>query len=119
MTQLEQLQKLVRDFCEARDWTQFHTLKDLTIGLSTESNELLQLFRFKSEQESLALLNKQPGKIQDELADVFYYLLRIADLYELDLESCLRAKMIQNEAKYPLETSKGNNLKYDEVEPGE
>ncbi len=119
MTQLETLQKLVRDFCEARDWTQFHTLKDLTIGLSTESNELLQLFRFKSEKESLALLSKQPEKIQDELADVFYYLLRIADLYGLDLEASLRAKMEQNETKYPVESSKGNNLKYDEIEPGE
>lgn len=117
MTQLQQLQKLVSDFCEARDWTQFHTLKDLTIGLSTESNELLQLFRFKSEAESLALLKKQPDKIQDELADVFYYLLRITDLYELDLEALLRVKMIKNEAHYPTEKAKGNNLKYDEIEP--
>lgn len=119
MTQLKQLQKLVSDFCEVRDWTQFHTLKDLTIGLSTESNELLQLFRFKSEAESLALLKTQPDKIQDELADVFYYLLRIADLYDLDLEACLRAKMEKNEAKYPVASSKGNNLKYDEIEPGD
>ena len=42
-----ELNQLIRDFCEDRDWDQFHSIKDLAIGLSTESNELLQLFRFK------------------------------------------------------------------------
>jgi len=119
MTQLESLQRIVSDFCEQRDWTQFHALKDLAIGLSTESNELLQLMRFKSDEEIERLLKEKPEKIQDELADVFYYLLRIADLYDLDLEALLKAKMIQNEAKYPLEKVKGKNLKYDEYDLGD
>jgi NTP pyrophosphatase (non-canonical NTP hydrolase) len=119
MTQLETLQKLVSEFSNVRDWTQFHTLKDLSIGLSTESNELLQIFRFKNEEECLAVLKANPEKIEDELADVFYYLLRIADLYGLDLEKGLRHKMIQNEAKYPVHKVKGKNLKYDEYDQGE
>lgn len=43
----KELSKQIRTFCEERDWDQFHSLKDLSIGLSTEANELLQLFRFK------------------------------------------------------------------------
>ena len=114
MTQLETLQKLIAEFSEERDWTQFHSLKDLTIGLSTESNELLQLFRFKSNEECDVYYQAQPLKIQEELADVFYYLLRIADLYQIDLEDALRTKMIQNEVKYPKDKVKGKNLKYNE-----
>lgn len=119
MTQLEQLQALVSAFCDQRDWAQYHSLKELTIGLSTESNELLQLLRFKSDEEILALLKTKPELIQDELADVFYFLLRIADLYQIDLDGALRSKMIQNEAKYPIEKSKGKNLKFNELDPGE
>lgn len=119
MTQLETLQKLVSDFCDERDWTQFHGLKDLAIGLSTESNELLQLFRFKSEEECLAYLKANPEKVENEVADVFYYLLRLTDLYGLDLELGLRHKMIENEAKYPISKVKGKNLKYDEYDQGE
>jgi len=116
MTQLENLQKLVSDFSNERDWTQFHSLKDLTIGLSTESNELLQLFRFKTNEECEAYYKAHPDKIQDELSDVFYFLLRIADLYQIDLESALKAKMIQNEAKYPTIQVKGKNLKSNEYD---
>ncbi len=112
MTQLQTLQALVSAFCDERDWAQYHSLKELTIGLSTESNELLQLLRFKSDDEIQALLKTHPETIQDELADVFYFLLRIADLYQIDLESALKTKMIQNEAKYPLDRSKGKNNKY-------
>jgi len=114
MTQLETLQKLISDFSEERDWTQFHSLKDLTIGLSTESNELLQLFRFKTNEECDAYYKAQPLKVQEELADVFYYLLRISDLYHIDLEEALKKKMIQNEVKYPSQKVKGKNLKYNE-----
>lgn len=116
MTQLKTLQKLISDFSEERDWAQFHSLKDLTIGLSTESNELLQLFRFKTNEECDAYYRAQPLKVQEELADVFYYLLRIADLYHIDLEDALKKKMIQNEAKYPTSKVKGKNLKYNEYD---
>jgi len=112
--QLKQLQKLVSAFSDERDWTQFHTLKDLSIGLSTEANELLQLFRFKNEEECLAILKDGSKRVQDEMADVFYYLLRMADLYGIDLQEALQDKMIENEKKYPIDKVKGKNLKYNE-----
>lgn len=65
-------------FLEERDWDQFHSLKDLSIGLSTESNELLQLFRFKDNQQSEDYLKNNRKKIEDECADIYYYLLRLS-----------------------------------------
>ena len=41
---LEQLKQQIQEFCEARDWDQFHNPKDLAIGISTESAELLEHF---------------------------------------------------------------------------
>lgn len=112
----KELSKQIRTFCEERDWDQFHSLKDLSIGLSTEANELLQLFRFKDETQCIELLKKQPDKITHEMADVYYYLLRIADLYDIDLNQALEDKMKLNEQKYPVSKVKGKNLKYDEYE---
>lgn len=111
-----ELNERIKTFCTDRDWDQFHSLKDLTIGLSTEANELLQLFRFKSDDQCVELLNTQPSKITHEMADVYYYLLRIADLYGIDLNQALAEKMDLNEVKYPIEKVKGKNLKYDEYE---
>lgn len=78
MDNIASMKKAVQEFCEARDWDQFHNPKDLAIGLSTESNELLDLFRFK-DSEQMKEMMKNPTKreeISEELADIFFFLLR-------------------------------------------
>jgi NTP pyrophosphatase (non-canonical NTP hydrolase) len=110
---LEQLNKDVREFCEERDWTQYHTPKDLAIGLSTESNELLELFRFKDQEDQDELLDNQETRIdiEDELADVLFFTLRFADLNGIDLESALRTKIEKNRTRYPKDEYQSSNKK--------
>jgi NTP pyrophosphatase (non-canonical NTP hydrolase) len=113
---LEELNSDIREFCEARDWTQFHTPKDLAIGLSTESNELLELFRFKDQEDQNELLNNQEtrGEIEDELADILFFTLRFADLNDIDLESALTTKIEKNRMRYPKDEYQSSNEKYNE-----
>lgn len=116
MDTLGSLEELVKNYCEERDWSKFHNPKDLAIGLSTESNELLDLFRFKDiaqMDEMLKDLEKR-NAIGEELADIFFFLLRFSNMYDFDLNACLRKKMIENAEKYPVEKVKGKNLKYNE-----
>ena len=113
---VQELMKMVRDFCEARDWDQYHNPKDLAIGISTEANELLDIFRFKSDEQMRAIFDS-PAKrehVGEELADVLFFLLRFAQMYGLDLIEILEDKIIKNDKKYPVETSKGMNEKYNE-----
>lgn len=110
----EELVIKIRKFCEERDWDQFHSLKDLAIGLSTESNELLQHFRFKDDHQSVEYLSRHRKMIEDECADVYYYLLRLCDKYDINLNKALEEKMKDNHKKYPKDLVKGKNLKYDE-----
>ena len=114
MTKLEELTSEIRTFCEERDWTQFHTPKDLAIGLVGEAAELLELFRYKNLEESLSALEAKREAVGDELADVFFHLIRFSDLYGFDLSDELRRKMVKNAVKYPAEKVRGKNLKYDE-----
>jgi NTP pyrophosphatase (non-canonical NTP hydrolase) len=116
MNNLDEMTKEVKEFCELRDWDQFHNPKDLAIGLSTEANELLDLFRFKSEQQMKEMMKSQEKRIQisEELGDVFFFLLRFGQLYEFDLKQVLEDKMEKNNKKYPKELVKGKNLKYSE-----
>lgn len=116
ITTIAEMKDVVRRFCEARDWDRYHNAKDLAIGATTEAAELLDLFRFKSpgEVEEMFRTPKARENISDELADVLFFLLRMAQRYDVDLSAALRAKMEKNEAKYPVETVKGLNLKYNE-----
>ena len=106
--ELDRLKGLVKDFCEERDWDQFHNPKELAIGLSTEANELLQLFRFQSEEQMREMLGKPDTReqIEDETADIFFFLLRFAQKNGIDLEQALVRKIEKNRKKYPAELAR-------------
>ena len=109
---IEEIQACIKAFCDERDWEQYHMPKDLAIGISTEANELLDLFRFQNEPQALALLETKSDRIGEELVDVLYFVLRFAQLYEIDLTASFQKKMLQNAAKYPVSQARGNNQKY-------
>ena len=111
-----ELKEKIREFCDARDWDQFHNAKDLAIALSIEASELLEIFRWKNLEEVEALFSNEKKRedIEDEMADVLYFLLRMAQMYDLDLSDALDKKMVKNNMKYPVEKAKGSNKKYNE-----
>ena len=116
-TTIEELKQQVKLYCDARDWAQFHTPKELAIGVVTEAAELLEPFRFKSDEEITKMMQDPAFKkeIENELADVLYFLLRFADLNNIDLTTAFKNKLAYNEERYPVHKSKGSNKKYDEL----
>jgi NTP pyrophosphatase (non-canonical NTP hydrolase) len=116
-TTMAALKQRVVAFCAARDWDQFHGPKDLAIGIVTEASELLDLFRFQSEQQ-VAALQADPAKrarVEEELADVLFFVVRFAERCGIDLATAFDAKMAKNATKYPVEKARGSNRKYDEL----
>jgi NTP pyrophosphatase (non-canonical NTP hydrolase) len=112
---LVDLQNQIRKFCDDRDWDQFHNPKDLSISLSLEAAEVLEHFQWKSAEEMArhAIDNKEA--VGEELADVFYWLLLLANKLDVDLVQAFQAKMEKNAAKYPVEKAKGSHKKYTEL----
>lgn len=114
-TTVEELKNKVKKFCEARDWDQFHNPKELAIGMSTEANELLQIFRFKNEQDMKEFMSSDRKlEAEEELADLVYFALRFAQMNNIDLTTAIENKMKKNDNKYPVEKAKGSNKKYNE-----
>lgn len=114
---LEELKRIVKEFCEERDWDQFHNPKDLAIGISTEANELLDIFRFKSKEDMREIFSDAEKKehVEEELADTFFFILRFAQMNQIDLCKILKDKLKKNGMKYPVEKIRGKNLKYTEL----
>jgi len=115
---IHELKDKIKDFCDARDWDQFHNAKELAIALSIEASELLEIFRWKTHEEVDELFKNEEKKedIEDEMADILYFLVRIAQKYDLDLSEALDRKMEKNDKKYPVDKAKGSNKKYNEFE---
>ncbi|HEY3273157.1 MAG TPA: nucleotide pyrophosphohydrolase [Methanocella sp.] len=116
-TTVEELKSIVKAYCEARDWDQFHDAKELAMSITIESAELLELFRFKSREDMRQMFENAGSreKIGDELADVLFAVLRFAQLYGIDLTEEFCRKMKENEKKYPVEKARGSNKKYNEL----
>ena len=106
-TSIETLKLRVKGICEARDWDRFHSPKNLAAGVITEAAELLEHFRWLDDQESRRLLETPDGAlaVREELIDVMFFVLRFAQLYDVDLSTEFEKKMLKNEAKYPIEKS--------------
>jgi NTP pyrophosphatase (non-canonical NTP hydrolase) len=104
-------------FRDARDWRQFHGLKDLLLSLNLEAAEMLELAQWKRDDDVEALIGDPvfTEKLADESADVFIYLLLIAERAGIDLIDAAERKMAKNEAKYPVEKARGNAKKYTEL----
>ena len=109
MAEFEEIKKLIHDFSVERDWDKFHDGKNLAIALAVEANELLEAFLWKSAEEV------NSDKVKEELADVLNYSFLIAHKYNLDVKQIILDKLKKNEEKYPVEKSKGNAKKYNEI----
>lgn len=112
--EISSLQTLLTDFAKDRDWEQFHTPKNLVMALAGEAGELAAEFQWLTPEESSQVM-ADPARadaVRHELADVFSYLLRLADVLDVDLDKALREKVAVNSERYPVELSQGNASKY-------
>ncbi|WP_417878401.1 nucleotide pyrophosphohydrolase [Vibrio sp.] len=113
---INELTEALDQFAKERDWDKFHSPKNLTMALSGEVGELTELFQWITEEESHNLTEKQKARVKEELADVFLYLLRLADKTGVDLICAAHEKISINEDKYPIEKSYGSAKKYTEFD---
>ncbi len=114
---LNDLQRELRDFAVQRDWQRFHTPKNLVMALAGEVGELVELFQWLTPEESAAVMTRpgQAERVREEVADVFSYLLQLADVLDIDLAVALREKVRGNEQRYPVSLAKGRADKYDRL----
>jgi len=113
-----ELTTLVRAFADNRDWQQFHTARNLVLALVGETGELAAEFQWISDDNIVSAL-QEAGKreaVGSELADVFIYLLRLADVIGINLVEELGKKIMINEERYPAHKARGSAAKYTKYE---
>jgi NTP pyrophosphatase (non-canonical NTP hydrolase) len=109
---IKDIQKQLADFADERDWDQYHNPKNLVMALSVEASELVEIFQWLTPEQAEEIMDSsQSDHVKEEVADVMIYLLRLADKLDVDLESAVNDKIVQNGEKYPVNLSKGNTDK--------
>jgi dCTP diphosphatase len=105
---IAELAARLHDFATERDWEQFHTPKNLAMALAGEAGELLAEFQWLTPEESRSLTGEAKAKVAAEIADVFNYLVRLADVLDLDLLTEAEKKMTNNAKRYPIDQCRGS-----------
>ena len=108
-TTVQDLREAMARFVRERDWEQFHSPKNLVMGLSVEAAELTEHFLWIDNEASRAVAGDavKMGEIADEMADVACYLLALCNTLNIDLSEAVRAKLVKNAAKYPADKVRG------------
>jgi NTP pyrophosphatase (non-canonical NTP hydrolase) len=114
---VEKIQQQLRTFALEREWNQFHSPKNLATALSVEAAELLEIFQWLTDEQSLAITadDQRMDLVSQEIADVMMYLLRLADVLSINLQQAVDQKMKINAEKYPIEKARGNASKYTDL----
>ncbi len=111
MTDIKELQSIAREFIDKRDWRKFHTLKDLAMNSSIESNELMEIFLWHDENFENDLIShndeKNLRKIKNEVSDILFSCLAIADHLNFDISEAYIHKMSELDKRYDVNTVRG------------
>jgi NTP pyrophosphatase (non-canonical NTP hydrolase) len=111
MKDIAELKQRLREFAAERDWEQFHSPKNLAMAMIVEAAELVEHFQWLTEAQSHALAPEQREAVAQELADVFIYLVRLADRLDIDLLEAAERKIVLNARKYPADRVRGSASK--------
>ena len=105
----EKINNEIKKFVEERDWDQFHSPKNLSMALSVEASELVEIYQWQKEDDYKTDDVKIKDAVKDELVDIFFYLMRMCHKTNIDLEKSFYEKMEKNKKKYPIEKYKGKS----------
>lgn len=111
---LAKLSERLLQFAREREWEQFHAPKNLALSLMIEAAELAEHFQWKTTEESEQLSAEQKHEAALEMADVFIYLIRLAQRMDIDLLQATLEKIEYNEQRYPADKVRGDSRKYNQ-----
>ena len=109
---IENIKKIILQFSDDRNWEEFHNPKNLSMALSVEASELVEIFQWLTLEQSANLDADKKEHAKQEIADIAIYLIRMCIKLDINLEEAITEKMKLNEIKYPLLDKEGNKVEY-------
>lgn len=89
------------------------------MALAGECGELVAELQWLTPDEAASVMQcpQAAARLRDEVADVAIYLLRLADVLDIDLVQAVEHKVRLNEERYPVTRTRGHARKYNDLPP--
>lgn len=108
ISSLEELTVVLRKFAQERDWEQFHNPKNLAMALTGEAGELVAELQWLTPEQAAQMAPEVRDRVAAEMADVLNYLVRLADVLDIDLLHATETKIADNARRYPVDSAQGS-----------
>lgn len=105
------LDRMMR-FYKERDWSKYHSPKNLAMNLGCEVGEMMDHFRWLTEAQSFIESPETLSEVRDEVGDIFIVLLHFSHLLGIDPLQAAHDKLTKVGIKYPVDKCKGSCQKY-------
>ncbi len=107
---LEDIRRELRRFVDERQWNRYQTPKNLSMALTVEASELMEIFQWIEGEASRTLNAETLDRVRDEIADVMIYCLHIANELGIDPEEAIRSKLERNRIRFPATTARKTSI---------
>lgn len=111
-TTISELKEKNKVFVKERKWDG-ENAKDVVMALSVEAAELMEIFTWLHSDNADSVKDdpKEFEHLREEIADVFLYLIRLCDHFDIDLANAVEEKIVKNGIKYPVNYRELQELK--------
>lgn len=111
---LDELQEEYHAFLRERGWDEFHTPKSVSMSISIEAGELMELFQWKDNIDAEAVKEDDDllEHVREEVADIMIYCMSMSLLLDMDLEEAIADKLEDNRERYDTETAREMNNRF-------
>lgn len=100
MNEIEKLLGAFNEIAEANNWQHKHTPKNLAMAIGVEAAELAEIFQWLSDGQTKLIDSTQRQQASDEIADVFLYLICLADKLNINIIEAAHSKMEDNKRRF-------------------
>jgi dCTP diphosphatase len=109
---LDEVRGALKAFVAERDWTQFHSPKNLAASVAIEAGELLEQFQWTDPSpEEVQADPAWKQRVEEEVADVALLALLLAERLGIRLEDAMARKLAKNAQRYPANEYRGSARK--------
>ena len=103
-------QKQIKEFCEERNWGQFHSPKDILLGIVEEVGEFRNIIKWEQDPEVIKkLLSEKEEEVKDTIGDIFWFLALLANSCDVDIDEAVQMTIEDNRKRFPVGKTKGKH----------
>ena len=100
---IETAQNKIKQFDEARGWSDSWNLKDLSLNITEEVGEFWNLIKWVDDEKQKKIIGEKKEEVSDFIGDTMFLILKIANQTEVDANLSLQNTLDEYEKRMPPE----------------